>query len=142
MTLDADNYGFPAGYDKVQRLVDDVRVMGVSGIERVAAAWDRHIGDSGHADFENLEKAAVHAVEQADRGEVWGQVRRTLFGMTESDKALLDWRGEHGDQGHKAERAVQAAALALVAGNLIDEETRRKLKQPLADALPWLSESA
>ena len=50
----------------------------------------------------------------------------------------MSWKAEHGEIGHKAERAALAAALGLVAGNLITKEQRATMMRPLAEALPWL----
>ena len=61
-----------------------------------------------------------------------------LFGMTESGQALVSWKAEHGDIGHKAEQAAFMAALGLVAGNLIEKEKANTLVRPLSEALPWL----
>ena len=83
--------------------------------------------------------SALHAIEQADRGPAWDVVRSSLFGLTESGNALVSWKAEHGEIGHKAERAAFAAALGLVAANLISKEQAAILKTPLAEALPWLS---
>jgi hypothetical protein len=65
-------------------------------------------------------------------------VRRTLFGLTESGAALISWRAEHGDLGHKAENAAFAAALALLADGLISKPQQEALLRPMAEALPWL----
>jgi hypothetical protein len=84
------------------------------------------------------EKAALHAIEQADRGPAWDEVRKNLFGLTESGAALVSWKAEHGDIGHKAESAAFMAALGLVAGNLVTKEQAATLVRPLSEALPWL----
>jgi hypothetical protein len=65
-------------------------------------------------------------------------VRRNLFGLTESGGALISWKAEHGEIGHKAEDAAFAAALGLVASNLISKQQAATLMRPLAEALPWL----
>jgi hypothetical protein len=65
-------------------------------------------------------------------------VRRNLFGMTESGGALISWKAEHGEIGHKAENAAFMTALALVAGDLISPERAATLMRPMAEALPWL----
>src|ERR1700687_3720351 len=93
MSGDAEGYGFPEHQRTIARLMDDVRVLSPSGVERVAAGWDEHVGDKGLPAFREAEKAALHAIEKADRGPAWDEVRRTLFGMTESGQALISWRG-------------------------------------------------
>lgn len=137
MSFDAEGYGFPEHQRTLARLMADIRVLSPSGVERAAAGWDRHARLHESA-VHDAEKAALHAIEQADRGPAWDEVRRNLFGLTESGQALVSWRAEHGDIGHKAEQAALAAALGLVAGNLIKTEQAHTLVRPLAEALPWL----
>ena len=139
MGVDAEGYGFPAGDRTLTRLVDDVRVLSPAGVERVAAGWNHHTRGDGLQVMHAAEKAALHAIEKADRGQIWDQVRKNLFGLTESGSALVSWRAEHGDVGHKAESAAFMAALALVAGGLITKEESATLLHPLAEALPWLA---
>ena len=139
MNVDAEGYGFPEHQRTLARLMDDVRVLSPSGVERVAQGWDQHVGTRGLQAFHDAEKAAIHAIEKADRGAAWDQVRKSLFGLTESGDALVSWKAEHGDVGHKAEQAAFGAALGLVAGNLISKQQAATLTRPLAEALPWLN---
>src|SRR6266849_10594108 len=138
MSVDAEGYGFPEHQRTIARLMDDVRILSPSGVERVAQGWDEHVGETGLPAFREAEKAAVHAIEQADRGAAWDEVRRNLFGLTESGGALVSWKAEHGEVGHKAEDAAFMAALGLVAGNLISKDQAATLVRPLSEALPWL----
>jgi hypothetical protein len=138
MSVDAEGYGFPEHQQTLARLMDDIRILSPAGVERVARGWDDHVGTKGLQAFHETEKVATHAIEQADRGAAWDTVRSSLFGLTESGDALVSWKAEHGEIGHKAERAAFAAALGLVAGNLITKDQAAALKQPLAEALPWL----
>jgi hypothetical protein len=138
MSLDAEGYGFPEHQQTLARLMDDIRVLSPAGVERVAQGWDDHVGTTGLQAFHDAEKAATHAIEQADRGPAWDLVRSSLFGLTESGDALVSWKAEHGEVGHKAERAAFAAALGIVAGHLITKEQRTTLVLSLAEALPWL----
>src|SRR5712691_8820944 len=138
MSVDAEGYGFPEHKRTIARLMEDVRVLSPSGVERVAAGWDEHVGDRGLPAFREAEKAALHAIEKADRGPAWDEVRRTLFGMTESGQALISWRAEHGELGHKAESAAFAAALGPLPAGLTTKEQRATRLGALAEALPWL----
>lgn len=138
MSVDAEGYGFPEHSHTLARLIADIRVLGPAGVERAAQGWDRHARLHGLESIHAAEKAAVHAIEKADRGSAWDEVRRNLFGMTESGQALVSWKAEHGEIGHKAEDAAFMAALGLVAGNLISKEQARTLMRPLSEALPWL----
>ncbi len=137
MSVDAEGYGYPEHQRTIARLMEDVRVLSPSGVERVATGWDEHVGDKGLPAFREAEKAALHAIEKADRGPAWDEVRRTLFGLTESGQALISWRAEHGELGHKAESAAFAAALGLLADG-ISKEQQATLLRPMAEALPWL----
>jgi hypothetical protein len=137
MSVDAEGYGFPDHKRTLARLIDDIRILSPSGVERVAAGWDEHVGEKNLPAFREAEKAALHAIEQADRGPAWDEVRRTLFGLTESGAALISWRAEHGEMGHKAENAAFAAALGLLADG-IGKEQQHTLLRPMAEALPWL----
>ena len=138
MGIDAEGYGFPEGKRTIARLMEDVRILSPSGVERVAQGWDEHVGENGLPAFREAERAALHAIEQADRGPAWDEVRRTLFGLTESGTALISWRAEHGELGHKAENAAFAAALGLLADGLINKKQQDILLRPMAEALPWL----
>ncbi len=138
MGVDVEGYGFPENKRTIARLMEDVRILGPAGVERVAQGWDEHVGEHGLPAFREAEKAALHAVEAADRGPAWDEVRRTLFGLTESGASLVSWRAEHGDMGHKAENAAFAAALGLLADGLVAEDQQDVLVRPMAEALPWL----
>ena len=136
--MDAEGYGFPEHQRTLSRLMDDIRILSPAGVERAAQGWDRHARLQGLQGIHEAEKAALHEIEKADRGPAWDEVRRNLFGLTESGQALVSWKAEHGEVGHKAEDAAFMAALGLVAGNLISPEQAKTLLRPLSEALPWL----
>ena len=135
--MDQDGYGFSPEQTGVDRLLEDFRTLSPSGIERAAWGWDRHARWT-EAPLEEAERTALRAIEQAGRGPAWDQARNAVFGLTEGASSLVSWRAEHGEVGHKAERAAHAAVLALVASDLLDEQTRATLLRPMAEALPWL----
>jgi hypothetical protein len=138
VSVDAEGYGFPEHQKTLSRLIDDIRVLSPAGVERAAQGWDRHARLAGLEEIHKAEKAAIHAIEQADRGAAWDEVRRNLFGLTESGNSLVSWKAEHGEIGHKGEDAAFMAALGLVAGNLISKEQQAALLRPMSEALPWL----
>ena len=138
MGLDAEGYGFPEHDRTLARLIDDIRVMGPAGVERAAQGWDDFAAGPKHAAYRDAERAATHAIEQNDRGDAWDTVRSSMFGMTESGGALISWKAEHGEVGHKAEDAAFGAALGLVASDLIPPEQYGRLVRPMGEALPWL----
>jgi hypothetical protein len=137
MSIDIDGYGFSEDDRNIGRLVADIRVMSPSSIERAAAGWDSKVGDDSAA-FEAAEKMALDAIDKAGRWAAWDEVRRSLFGLTEVGTPLLAWQVEHGPTGHKAERAALAAAVGLLAADLIDQKQVETLVRPMAEALPWL----
>jgi hypothetical protein len=137
---DADGYGYQADEKSVARLLEDMRTLSGVGIERIAAAWEAHVGtDLAHERLQEAERAALAAAESRDLGETWEDLRRQILDLTEGRSAMHDWRAEHGDTGHKAERAALAAALALTAVGHVTGEHYRTLVAPMADALPWLA---
>ncbi len=138
MSIDAEGYGFPPHQRTLARLIEDIRILSPAGVERAAQGWDRHAKLHGLQSIHEAEKAAIQAIEKADQGPAWDEVRRSLFGLTESGGALVSWKAEHGEIGHKAEDAAFMAALALVAGNLISKEQQATLLRSMAEALPWL----
>jgi len=124
------------GAAAIERLESDLRTFSPAGIERVAWGWRRHEGHT--AALHAAEQAALHVIEQTDRGPTWDELRRTLRGLMEGSTSLLSWKEEHGHESHTAERAVFGAALALVAGDRMPHEQYVSLVRPLAEALPWL----
>jgi hypothetical protein len=138
MSIDAEGYGFPEHQKTIHRLIEDIRILSPAGVERAAQGWDKHARLHGLDEIHKAEKPALHAIEQAGRGGAWDEVRRNLFGLTESGGALVSWKAEHGEIGHKAEDAAFMAALGLVAGNLISKAQQATLLRPMSEALPWL----
>ncbi|MDP9321862.1 MAG: hypothetical protein M3P16_12280 [Chloroflexota bacterium] len=122
---------------ELDRLTADLRVFDVNGIERAAWGWDRH-ERRGLDAYHDAERAAVALIEQHDLGPRWEELRRTLFGLTESTGALVNWRARHAQLGHKAESAAFGAALGLFAKAHLTPEQYASLVEPMAEALPWL----
>jgi hypothetical protein len=135
--MDVEGYGERPGQSEVDRLLEDSRTLSPAGVERAARGWAAHAA-SDHAGFRRAEQAALRAVEAAGEGPRWDELRNRLLGLTERGEALVAWRAEHGDVGHRAENALLGAALALVAGTRVNPDQRSRLLQPMAEALPWL----
>jgi len=136
MAVDAEGYG--AKEEGLDRLIADARVLSPAGIERSAWGWDRHEDPRIMERFHEAERAALRALEKSDRGPEWEDARKRILDLTERRTSLEDWKAEHGDVGHKAERALLAAALAIVARDKIDHPHYVTLVRPMSEALPWL----
>ena len=120
-----------------ERFLRELGAFSAAGVERAAWGWDQHAADELDS-YREAERAALHAIEKADRGPAWEEFRRSIFDMTEGRKALVAWQYEHGEKGHKAERAAFGAALALFARDHITHEQFATLARPMDEALPWL----
>jgi hypothetical protein len=134
--MDVEGYGQRPGQTALERLLEDSRTLSPAGIERVAGGWDQYARD--HARYHEAEREALRVIEAADLGDEWDRVRNELLGLTERGSALVSWRAEHGEVGHKAEDALLGAALALTAETRLDAGHRETLVRPMAEALPWL----
>jgi hypothetical protein len=88
------------------------------------------------------ERAALHALESKQRAPEWDSLRKRLLDLTEHHDALISWRQEHGDAGHRAEDALLSAGLALLARPDLDTQHLQTLLEPMSEALPWLREVA
>ena len=138
MGIDAEGYGYRAGDEGIDRLLRDGRTLSPAGIERAAWGWDRHEDPALMQQFHDAERAALRALEQADRSSTWDDARKRILDLTEGRSSLVSWKAEHGDIGHKAERAMLGAALALLTRDKLSHEQYATLARPMAEALPWL----
>ena len=136
MAVDAEGYG--AKDQGLDRLIADARVLSPAGIERVAWGWDRHEDPRIMERFHEAERAALRVLEKNNRGPQWDEARKRILDLTEGRSSLEDWKAEHGDVGHKGERALLAAALAILARDKLDREHYATLVRPMSEALPWL----
>ncbi len=136
MAVDAEGYG--AKEQGLERLLTDARVLSPAGIERVAWGWDRHEDPRLMERFHEAERWALRVLEKNNRGQEWDDARKRILDLTEGRTSLEDWKAEHGDVGHKGERALLAAALGLLARDKLDHEHYVTLVRPMSEALPWL----
>jgi hypothetical protein len=138
MTPDAEGYGYRQGEEGIDRLLNDARVLSPAGIERAAWGWDRHEDPAAMQRFHDAERAALHALEQGDRTSAWNTARKRILDLTEGRSSLVSWKAEHGDLGHKAERALLGGTLGLLTRDRIGHDQYVTLVRPMAEALPWL----
>src|SRR5436305_1769606 len=138
MAADAEGYGYLEGEQGIDRLLNDARVLSPAGIERAAWGWDRHEDPAVMQRFHEAERAALRELEQADRTPSWDDARKRILDLTDGRTSLVSWKAEHGDLGHKAERALLGAALGILTRDRLDHEQYVTLVRPMAEALPWL----
>src|SRR2546430_4152996 len=138
MAVDAEVYGSRRGGGGRERLRRDARVLPPAGIERAAWGWDRHEDPAAMQRFHEAERVALRALEQTDRAPAWEDARRGILDLTEGRTSLVSWKAEHGDLGHKAERAMLGAALAQLTRDKLSHDQYVTLARPMAEALPWL----
>jgi len=138
MAADAEGYGFKQGEEGLDRLFNDARVLSPAGIERAAWGWDRHEDQAALQGFHDAEREALRALEQADRINTWDAARKRALDLTEARSSLISWKAEHGELGHKAERALLGAALGILARDRLSHAQYVTLVRPMAEALPWL----
>lgn len=138
MGIDAEGYGFRPGEEGLDRLLRDARVLSPAGIERAAWGWDRHEDPALMQRFHDAERVALRTLEQGDRVQAWDDARKRILDLTEGRTSLVSWKAEHGDVGHKAERAMLGAALGVLTREKLSHEPYVTLVRPMAEALPWL----
>jgi len=138
MAPDAEGYGYQPDEQGLERLARDARVLSPAGIERAAWGWDRHEDPAAMQRFHDAERLALRVVEQNERGPAWEEARRRFLDLTEGRTSLVSWKAEHGDVGHKAERALLGGALGVLTRDKLDKTTYVTLVRPMAEALPWL----
>jgi len=138
MAVDAEGYGYRENEQGLERLLRDARVLSPAGIERAAWGWDRHEDPAARQRFHDAERAAIHALERTNRGATWDDARKQILDLTEGRTSLVSWKAEHGDMGHKAERAMLGAALGILTRDNLSHEQYVTLVRPMAEALPWL----
>lgn len=136
--MDSEGYGYKAGDRSIGRLLDDIRTLSPTGIERVARGWELH-GLNRLDDYHAAEKAALHAIETAGLTGAWDALHHQVLDLTEGRTSLVSWKAEHGQMGHHAEAAALGASLALQASGHLDRRHTETLARPMAEALPWLA---
>jgi len=117
----------------IERLLADARVLGPSGIERIAWGTRVHNHQTGEA-----VAAAEAAVRENGRQADWQAAEAAVRSLTEGSHAQAAWRAEDQQTDRTAEEALLHAALALVAGDRLNRDQRHALLKPAAEALPWL----
>jgi hypothetical protein len=135
--MDREGYGYGEHQSFIDRLLEDLRTLGPSGIERIAEGFSRLEGTGEHERFHQLERKALQSVE-VERGDDWEELKAQIHHLTDGGGSLQSWKAEHGDTGHRAEAAVLGGALGLLALPSLERDDYLHLVSPLAEALPWV----
>jgi len=110
----------------VQRLLEDLRLLGPAGVERAAEAW-RRAGDA-----EDVPRRA--AEKRAEDDPEWRVAEAAIFEEAKGEA----WMSVEQVDREAAVAAAQDALLALLERGTLGRQDYRKLAAPMAAALPWL----
>jgi hypothetical protein len=136
MTGDALGAQYGPNSPQVERLLSDARVLGPSGIERIAWARRHRVLPAGQA--EAAEEEARRALAAAGLDGAWEAAESDLRGMIEGHYAQQSWQAEDPVVDRPAEDAALNAILALVVQSELGHQEYQTLVKPMAEALPWL----
>ena len=110
----------------MQRLIDELRLLGPAGIERASQAWRRA------AEGEDRDRLAAERREEDDPE--WREAEAEIFQVAKGEA----WQAVEPEVRESAIGAAQDALLALLDREKLGGEHYRHLAGPLASALPWL----
>lgn len=110
----------------VKRLLEEIRLLGPSGVERAAEAW-RAAGDAEDRIRTTAEK------READHRE-WREAEEAIFELARGESWLVVPQTDR----ESAIAAAQDALLALLERDTLSRSDYRRLAGPMAAALPWL----
>jgi len=110
----------------VKRLLEELRLLGPSGVERAAEAW-RAAGDQ-----EDRLRTTAEKKEQDDSD--WREAESEIFELARGESWLSVPETDRGS----AIAAAQDALLAVLERDTLSRSDYRRLASPMAAALPWL----
>ena len=112
--------------DDVKRLLEDLRLLGPSGIERVAEAW-RAVAASEDA-------IRTAAERRAEDDPEWREAEAQIFQIARGES----WLSLPQTDRESAVAAAQDGLLAVLERKTLGEGRYRTLARPMGAALPWL----
>jgi len=110
----------------VARLLEDLRLLGPSGLERAVAAW-RRAGAAEDAVRTTTEKRAEADPE-------WQEAEAEVFRIAQGEA----WQAIEQTDRDSAVDAALDSLLAVLEREKLDPGEYRRLAAPMAAALPWL----
>jgi len=112
--------------DDVKRLLEDLRLLGPTGIERVAEAW--------RAVAAGEDAIRTAAERRAEDDPEWREAEVEIFQVARGES----WLSLPQTDRDSAVAAAQDALLAVLERKTLGEQRYRTLVGPTASALPWL----
>ena len=112
--------------DEVKRLLEDLRLLGPTGIERIAGAW-RNVAAAEDA-------IRTAAERRAEDDPEWRAAEAEIFAIARGEA----WLSLPQTDRDSAVAGAQDALLAVLERKTLTREQYRTLVRPTADALPWL----
>ena len=112
--------------DDVKRLLEDLRLLGPTGIERAAEAW-REVAAAE-------DKIRTSAERRAEDDPEWRGAEQQIFQVARGEA----WLALAQDVRESAVAAAQDALLGILERKTLGSLAYRGLVVPMAAALPWL----
>ncbi len=112
--------------DDVKRLLEDLKLLGPSGIERVAQAW--------RAVAAGEDAIRTAAERRAEDDPEWREAEAQIFQLARGES----WLSLPQTDRDSAVAAAQDALLAVLERKTLGRQRSRTLVGPMAAALPWL----
>jgi phage/plasmid-associated DNA primase len=112
--------------EEVKRLLEDLRLLGPGGIQRVAEAW-RVVAAGEDAIRTGAERRAEDDPE-------WREAENEIFKIARGEA----WLSVPQTDRDSAAAAAQDALLGVLERKTLGEQRYRTLVGPMASALPWL----
>ena len=112
--------------DDVKRLLEELRLLGPSGLERVAEAWRAVAADE--------DAIRTTAERRAEDDPEWREAEAQIFQVARGEA----WLSLPQTDRDSAVAAAQDGLLAVLERKTLGETRYRTLVHPLAEALPWL----
>ena len=110
----------------VERLLEDLRLIGPAGLERAVQAW------RAGADEDDGVRTTAEKKEEDDPA--WQAAEAEIFQLAKGDA----WRSLEQVDREAAIAAAQDALLAVMEKGSLQKSDYRRLAGPMASALPWL----
>ncbi|MDQ6919219.1 MAG: hypothetical protein M3Z98_07650 [Candidatus Dormibacteraeota bacterium] len=112
--------------EEIKRLLEDLRLLGPSGIERVAEVWRAVAPDE--------DAIRTSAERRAEDDPEWREAENQIFQIARGES----WLSLPQTDRDSAIGAAQDALLAVLERKSLGDERYHALVGPMADALPWL----